>query len=108
MNPFIWLRNSVAESVYAGWRDGFLRIEQEISGVTPMQKTADSESPVSQVETVAIVASQEEQITEPLAPLAPWVERLRLSSSGFEEQVAPAKQETTTGRKPGRPRKHNP
>lgn len=90
MNMFAWLRTSIAESIYDGWKDGIARIERELGDATraATSPTAQDNSP---------------PLTEvPPPPLAQLVQQLRLNSPTSEPKASgPAASDKTPG-----PRRH--
>lgn len=100
MSPFQWLREQVAQSVLAGWQDGFRLIEESADG--RLSTLPSKGEPVAK--TVPTVGQTSSNGAEP-PPLAGLVERLRLTSNGTPSSASSQARSVPQTRKP--PRKHD-
>ena len=104
MNPFTWIRNSVAESVCAGWFDGLARIEQQLKNrdsTRPNMAVRSDDRQLLPASETALDLPEVIQQTRPLAKLVQNLQSADRSQSAANGENSAAEQEPRQ-----RPRKH--
>jgi hypothetical protein len=104
MNLFAWLRKSVAESVYAGCKDGLAMVDRDVTRCSTHAGDLTQDGLTTALGPAALPGPPLEAGTAPSVapPLAAFVEQLRLTASTVGEGPSHENPEEARKRKPPR------